>query len=36
MADSQATIDDRALCFTGNFADFDPATLLAFKPWNKR
>jgi hypothetical protein len=30
------TIDDRALCFTGNFADFDPETLLRFKPWNKR
>jgi hypothetical protein len=30
------TIDDRALCFTGNFADFAPVTLLAFKPWNKK
>jgi hypothetical protein len=30
------TIDDRALCFTGNFADFDPVSLLAFKPWNKK
>jgi hypothetical protein len=30
------TIDDRALCFTGNWADFDPQTLLEFKPWNKQ
>jgi hypothetical protein len=29
------TIDDRALCFTGNWADFDPKRLLEFKPWNK-
>lgn len=29
------TIDDRALTFTGNWLDFDPAELLAFKPWNK-
>lgn len=30
------TIDDRALCFTGNWSDFGPAKLFAFKPWNKR
>jgi hypothetical protein len=29
------TIDDRALCFTGNWSDFDPQKLLEFKPWNK-
>jgi len=30
------TIDDRALTFTGNWADFTPEKLRAFKPWNKR
>ena len=30
------TIDDRALTFTGNWADFDPQSLLEFKPWNKK
>jgi len=30
------TIDDRALRFTGNWADFYPQDLLEFKPWNKR
>lgn len=30
------TIDDRALCFTGDWSDFSPAALFAFKPWNKR
>lgn len=30
------TIDDRALTFTGNWADYDPADLLTFQPWNKR
>jgi len=30
------TIDDRALCFEGDWADFDPADLLNFKPWNKK
>lgn len=29
------SIDDRALCFTGNWNDFDPQRLLEFKPWNK-
>lgn len=27
---------DRALTFTGNWADFDMDTLKAFQPWNKR
>ena len=27
------TIDDRAICFNGNFQD--PKELLKFKPWNK-
>lgn len=30
------TIDDRALCFTGDWFDFHPQDLLEFKPWNKR
>lgn len=30
------TIDDRALCFTGNWSEYDPAELLKFQPWNKR
>ena len=30
------TIDDRALTFTGNWADFDPELLAEFKPWNKK
>jgi hypothetical protein len=30
------TIDDRAICFQGSFAQLDPETLMAFKPWNKR
>jgi hypothetical protein len=29
------SIDDRALCFTGNWADFDPQRLKEFQPWNK-
>jgi hypothetical protein len=29
------TIDDRALCFNGDFAIYTPEALLAFKPWNK-
>jgi len=32
---AMVTIDDRALCFTGNWSDFDPQRLLEFKPWNK-
>lgn len=30
------TIDDRALTFSGNWADYPPAELLKFQPWNKR
>jgi hypothetical protein len=30
------TIDDRALCFSGRWNDYDPVTLLRFLPWNKR
>lgn len=30
------TIDDRAVCFEGVWADLDPKSLLGFKPWNKR
>jgi len=32
------TIDDRAICFEGDFSDLgeSPADLLDFKPWNKR
>lgn len=29
------SIDDRALTFTGNWADFDPRELINFRPWNK-
>ena len=32
---AMVTIDDRALCFTGNWNDFDPQRLLEFQPWNK-
>jgi sugar/nucleoside kinase (ribokinase family) len=28
------SIDDRALTFTGRWADFDPAALRAFQPWH--
>jgi hypothetical protein len=30
------TIDDRAVCFNGDFEAYDMPTLLAFKPWNKQ
>ena len=30
------TIDDRAICFEGDWSELDPADLLHFKPWNKR
>lgn len=30
------TIDDRAICFEGDWHALDPAELLKFKPWNKR
>lgn len=30
------TIDDRALTFSGDWADFDPNELKKFKPWNKK
>lgn len=30
------TIDDRALTFSGNWADYSLVELSAFKPWNKR
>lgn len=32
---AMVSIDDRALCFTGNWNDFDPQRLLEFQPWNK-
>ena len=30
------TIDDRAICFEGNWNELDSCELLDFKPWNKR
>jgi hypothetical protein len=30
------TIDDRAICFEGDWTELDFADLLNFKPWNKR
>ncbi len=30
------TIDDRAICFDGDWSEIDPADLLNFQPWNKR
>lgn len=30
------TIDDRAICFEGDWSELDPGSMLSFKPWNKR
>lgn len=30
------TIDDRAICFEGDWSALQPVELLKFKPWNKR
>lgn len=30
------TIDDRAICFEGDWNELDSCDLLGFKPWNKR
>lgn len=30
------TIDDRAICFDGDWSEIDACDLLNFKPWNKR
>jgi hypothetical protein len=30
------TIDDRAICFEGDWGELDPCEMLGFKPWNKR
>lgn len=30
------TIDDRAVCFDGNWDAITPASIRSFKPWNKR
>lgn len=30
------TIDDRAVCFDGDWSALDPSELVKFKPWNKR
>lgn len=30
------TIDDRAICFNGDWTSLSPKTLLQFKPWNKK
>jgi len=30
------TIDDRCICFDGNWGRLDPKSLLEFKPWNRK
>ena len=30
------TIDDRAICFEGDWSEIEPVDLLNFRPWNKR
>lgn len=30
------SIDDRALCFTGRWEDFDPLAMANFQPWNRK
>ncbi len=30
------TIDDRVICFEGDWSELEPSELLQFKPWNKR
>jgi hypothetical protein len=30
------TIDDRAVCFHGDWNELEPSELLSFKPWNKK
>lgn len=30
------TIDDRAICFEGDWSKLDPQELIKFKPWNRR
>lgn len=30
------TIDDRAICFEGDWSEIEPSDILNFKPWNKR